>query len=346
MAWDSQKEKILLEDLIDIEKWQKIQDHFADVIGITIRTVDLEGRLLTKPSKPTRFCHDIVAISKVGSEKCGNSCMPNSISGLQQHEKYFRFVCHLGLCNLLIPILATGDILIAHILVGPIMAGKRLEIDECRKIADKLGIDIEEFMDGLREIKLFSFGGIESIGELLQDVTHCLVQSGYQRIKLEKLIPDLRRADKVFYNFYLDKLFNVLLDVTSTATGAESGSVMIFDNVDSGMLTIKVAKGIEENIIKNTKLKLGDGIAGIVAEDRKPRLISDTVDDMQIKNRLNRPHIKSAIVVPLQTESGELLGVINVNTHNPEKLFTQRNVEQVCQLVKLATVAIAALSVK
>jgi len=45
-ALDSQR--LDLSDSIDIREWQKIQDNFSTITGVSVRTLDSEGKLFTK----------------------------------------------------------------------------------------------------------------------------------------------------------------------------------------------------------------------------------------------------------------------------------------------------------
>lgn len=341
---DNNLNNVSLSEVVDIDRWQKLQDHFAEVIGTAIRTVDLEGKQLTIPSRMTRFCQEIIGSSSAGAERCG-MCIPTQASDMELEKGYKTFSCHLGLHNLSIPVLVTNKIVAARMLVGPVILGRRKDASEYLQEATELGIDIEEFMDGLREIKVFSFSRFESVAKLLRDVSRCITQLGYQKMRLAKIVPDVLTINKAIHSFYLDKVLNTLLEVASYATGAEFGSVMLF-NRDSGILTIKVATGLEEKVIKDTRLKLGEGIAGIVAENRQSLLLDDMVEDSRVKVRLKRPQIKSAIVAPLQLENGELFGILNISTRRARDLLTPISMELVNQLIKLASVALTSITAK
>lgn len=72
---------ILLTELVNMNKWQQIQDYFSEVIGVGLRTFDLEGNSLTRPSGTPRFCSGVVGDSPLGLKRCRN-CHPRPIPGL------------------------------------------------------------------------------------------------------------------------------------------------------------------------------------------------------------------------------------------------------------------------
>ncbi len=329
------KNGISLKEVIDINQWQEIQDHFAEVIGVTIRSVDPNGNLLTKPSNPTRLCEEIIRSSPEGIAGCAG-CLPTPIADLESGELWKEgYLCHIGLHNFSIPVRLPNNKTIAYILVGPVLLGERQKPNKYREKIAELNIDLDKFIDALIEIKVFSFSGIQSINELLKDVFSYTVELGYHRFKLERIIP-LPKLSKMAYKFYADKLLNALLDVSFNVTDAEFGSIMLLDE-KTGELYIKIGRGIKKDIIKHTRLKIGEGIAGLAAQERRFLLVDDKITDERLKNRLQRPEIKSAIVAPLQIED-ELFGVMNIGTLHPSDKFSSENIDILRQLVKLVAI--------
>ena len=101
---------------------------------------------------------------------------------------------------------------------------------------------------------------------------------------------------------------------------AEDGSLMLFDPEDK-VLTIKEAYGLEEDIIKKTRIKLGEGIAGLVAQKGEPLIISGRVDSPQTKRKEEYERVNS-IYVPLKTKKG-VIGIINLNRKGEVDPFTE-----------------------
>ena len=64
-----------------------------------------------------------------------------------------------------------------------------------------------------------------------------------------------------------------LLDVALKMTNTECGSIMVVDQEKQGDLTIKVSRGLNEERVKNTRVRIGEGIAGLAAKENKPFVI-------------------------------------------------------------------------
>jgi GAF domain-containing protein len=113
------------------------------------------------------------------------------------------------------------------------------------------------------------------------------------------------------------QLLKFLLDVAVQAADATAGSIMLYSR-ESGELYIAYATGLSERVVRNTRQKLGEGIAGAVAKARKGKLIRESTEKPLYPADRDRSGIRSAISVPLEWES-ELLGVLNVSSDSAEK---------------------------
>ena len=332
-------ENLLLTELVDMNRWQQIQDYFSEVIGAGLRTLDLEGRPLTKPSMLPRFCSEVVASSPLGLKRCRN-CRPMPIHGLETGKDSFSFPCPAGPQNFVIPVIYNDSKVAAHIVVGPVIFGKREELDKCEETARNLEINQEDLTDALREIKTFTFRGIQLAVGLLGEVSSYICRLSHEKFEMgirtlessfmasSAIDESLERMDLPRNN--IDTLLQVLLDVALKTMGAEMGSIMLLDQ-ETGELFVKTAKGLDEEIIKDVRMKIGEGIAGLVARNKQALLLDEEVTDPEVKNLLKRPEIQSALVAPLRIDD-ELIGILTVGTVHPTDKFTQDNLNLIAHL--------------
>jgi hypothetical protein len=106
-----------------------------------------------------------------------------------------------------------------------------------------------------------------------------------------------------------EALLRWLLGLAIRATGAGSGSVMLFDKA-SDELYVAYGDGLSESTKHRTRVRLGEGIAGKVAATGKAEIITD---NRHPGIRRDRPDVNSAICAPISWE-GKLLGVLNVSS--------------------------------
>lgn len=122
---------------------------------------------------------------------------------------------------------------------------------------------------------------------------------------------------------------------------AEDGSLMLIDPEDK-VLTIKEAYGLEEDIIKKTRIKLGEGIAGLVAQKGEPLIISGRLNSPQIKRKGKYEGINS-ICAPLKTKKG-VIGIINLNRKVDAEPFTEDDLKLLSTIAHEAATVIERVS--
>lgn len=142
----------------------------------------------------------------------------------------------------------------------------------------------------------------------------------------EQRIAELKAINDMFQNIEhfvsLDTLLQEVVDEAIRVTGAEGGSLMLI-NKNGKKLSIKTARNLHPLISLETKIKVGEGIAGHVAKTQEP-LVLNGLRDPEFKESLKREDIVSAISVPMKA-GDELIGVLNVNRKKVRVEFTEEN---------------------
>lgn len=137
----------------------------------------------------------------------------------------------------------------------------------------------------------------------------------------------------------LQQVLTLILKKGSEVFEAQHGSIMLLEET-TGELTIKVAQGLTEEIIKNTVKKPGDGsIAGWVAKERKPLLLIGKVDDPRFKSLKSDGDIKDAMCAPLILKD-KLIGVFNISNRVGTGVFTESDLNLLCTLANEVSIAI------
>jgi len=131
-------------------------------------------------------------------------------------------------------------------------------------------------------------------------------------------------------------LLELMLGRCLELTGAKTGSVMLI-NEEARVLDILAYKGIDEKIAQKTKLKLGEGITGYVAQTGNARLVNNTKQDpLYIKVHEG---LLSEIAVPIKLES-KTIGVLSIDS-NRENAFAEDDLEMLTMISELAAQIIA-----
>lgn len=119
---------------------------------------------------------------------------------------------------------------------------------------------------------------------------------------------------------------------------AETGSVMLYDPVDE-TLRIAAATHLPEQVVRETRVKLGEGISGWVAQCGAGTVINDVESRRATRTRPTR----SAVCVPMVSPSGTLHGVLNVGTTKMSGVFSDVDVGRLSTLAGYAAQALERL---
>ncbi len=136
--------------------------------------------------------------------------------------------------------------------------------------------------------------------------------SGEERYlrKIKELDMIWRLNEQIMSFRSLDQLLDEVLKGAIEVMEATSGSLMLIDPPGSDTLVIKASRGLREEVVRKARVKVGEGIAGMVAERREGMLLLDDLMDPRLRKRRK---VNDALSVPIVSE-GELLGVLNLNT--------------------------------
>lgn len=133
----------------------------------------------------------------------------------------------------------------------------------------------------------------------------------------------------------MDSLLDSILKGAVEVMEATSGSIMLIEPAGSDTLVIKAAHGLRREVVSKTHCKVGEGIAGLVAERREGMLLLDDLMDPRLRTRRK---VTDALSVPITLE-GTLLGVLNLNTKK-DKAFGEFDLFLLNTLIKQVATAI------
>jgi serine phosphatase RsbU (regulator of sigma subunit) len=145
----------------------------------------------------------------------------------------------------------------------------------------------------------------------------------------------------------LDDLLPQLLDLAQEVTDAEASSILLY-NSKLNVLEFSLAKNealgekTEQILKSNVALKMGEGLAGWVAVNRKPVIIQDVQQDTRFFKEADHYtgfQTRTLLCVPI-VYGEELLGVIEVLNSKNKSCFNVEDEEILDSFAHLAGVAI------
>ncbi|MGC8861278.1 MAG: GAF domain-containing protein [Armatimonadota bacterium] len=121
---------------------------------------------------------------------------------------------------------------------------------------------------------------------------------------------------------------------------AQTCSLMLADEHD-GALVIAASYGLDDDIVKGTRIAFGEGIAGRVAATGEPVLIDDVAADPRFSNKVSaRSGVSGSMCVPLRDENGVVRGVLSIRRHVPNPPFTPSDLKLFCVFATHAALAL------
>ncbi|MDP2939471.1 MAG: GAF and ANTAR domain-containing protein [Candidatus Omnitrophota bacterium] len=155
-----------------------------------------------------------------------------------------------------------------------------------------------------------------------------------------KQIEALSKISKaITSDLYLDDILKLIVTVTAQATGSKICSLMLLDE-EKQKLIIRVTQSISEAYNKKPPLKVGEGIAGKVVLEGKPKVIYDVAQEKEYKYKdiAKNEGLASLLCVPLMVKN-KVIGVINLYTHKPHK-FTKDEINIITAIANQAAMVI------
>ncbi len=334
-----EREPVALLDLIEPASWQRLQDHFSSVLGVTIRTVGPAHELLVTPSWPSGIAPDrVIQLLRIGEE------LDELIPPGEAPTGPATLTTSLGLTYAQVPIRVTEERAVAWVIVGPVIVGPREEAAAFWRRASALGIDAQALWPVILSLKPYTFAGINSVLRLLEEVGTSLAQLAYRSRRLETILsPKGRVADQAMVMEHTDRVLRALLKTATIATKAEGGSVMLLDP-QGERFGIAAAEGLSESVVACTSPRRHEGLAGLALERGGVLLINEQAADSAMRARMHRPEVQSSLVAPLLSRPRPTpIGVLSLRTSNRTQPFTQEHAELLGSLVDLTSTALAGL---
>ncbi|MBR9986905.1 MAG: sigma 54-interacting transcriptional regulator [Desulfosarcina sp.] len=139
----------------------------------------------------------------------------------------------------------------------------------------------------------------------------------------------------------LDKLLQLIIESATGVVRAEAASLLLLDPT-TNTLYFKVTTGAKGEEVKEFRVKIGQGIAGHVAETGQPLLIADAQQDNRWMREIGDSieyETRSIACVPLKINSGTI-GVVQVINKKDHTQFTHADMAVLEEFSSLAALAI------
>ena len=110
--------------------------------------------------------------------------------------------------------------------------------------------------------------------------------------------------------FEVERYMELVVELIAELLNVKRASLMMVDP-EAGELRIDSAIGLDEDIVEHARVRLGEAIAGTVAQENSAYLVQDVHEDRRVRTAGRRYESKSFLSVPIRRDN-RVVGVINV----------------------------------
>jgi len=338
----------ILEQFINTRGWSMIRSVLLERIGITSCWIATpEGQLVFNEEQDHLYCQAIKATTK-GKIECSQvfkDCLQQAV----EQKTPTAFSCPAGFLGFYCPILA--DDMVIGVLGGCELIDPRVEPAHYVSLIEKFGVaDRTTFLSSFERGHRISVAMLEQDIELISLICQLAMETKTKHKELVEKSQEVHTLAE-FYKLFEEsrmliltlepeKLYSLIVSLTAKAMNAELVSLMIIDQLTQEM-TIKAAIGMNNEVIKKTKLLVGQGVVGFVAKSGEPLLVKDVTQDSRFGVQQNSPkyYTKSLISAPLKI-GDDILGVINVNNKSTRQPFDEGDIKLLSIICDHAAIAI------
>ncbi|MDR4496665.1 MAG: response regulator [Candidatus Scalindua sp.] len=138
----------------------------------------------------------------------------------------------------------------------------------------------------------------------------------------------------------VDGLLNLCLKQMNEKLKVKRSSIMLLVSDKQDELMVKMCQGYKNQMVLGKVQKIGKGIAGFVAIEKKPVLVKDVNNDHRFRSHKRTDYITNSFIsVPLFLEK-RFIGVINVTDKMSGEEFLESDLNLLCTVANQISIAL------
>jgi len=140
-------------------------------------------------------------------------------------------------------------------------------------------------------------------------------------------------------DLYLEDILKLIVTLTANVIKAKVCNVWLIDEKKQEF-NIKATQSMHQEYLNKRTIKLNEGIVGLVAIEKKPKIIFDVLKEEQYKEKklARKEGLVSMASIPMMVKD-KVIGVLNVYTNKPYE-FTKAEVTLLSTIANQAAMAI------
>lgn len=296
---------LALQGLLGTKRLTTLLDKFAQAMNTPLLVMDSAGNPFAQ-SLACSYCQ-MMETAGVWLQRSREDYAVLLMTGIKNWEDWVVTTCHAGRLQFLVPIVLNNTLLGA-------VVGCQRELN--KKSEEELFSAVKLVSEVTAELAYSEL----KLKDLYEETIHC-----YEELNL------LYDISKVVGNMFNVEINQTIVEKALEVIGAEKGSLMLIDK-QSNELRIVAASGLEDEIRKNTRIKVGERIAGRVAKEGKPLIVENIEEASHLTTeRAEKYKTKSFISLPITSVpldgKEEVMGVLNLTDKKRGDFFTARDLK-------------------
>ena len=146
-------------------------------------------------------------------------------------------------------------------------------------------------------------------------------------------------SSAIVSDLYLEDILKLIVTLTANVMKAKVCNVWLIDEKKQEF-NIKATQSMHQEYLNKRTIKLNEGIVGLVAKEKKPKIIFDVLKEKQYKEKklARKEGLVSMASIPMMVKD-KVIGVLNVYTNKPYE-FTKAEISLLSTIANQAAVAI------
>jgi len=146
-------------------------------------------------------------------------------------------------------------------------------------------------------------------------------------------------SSAIVSDLYLEDILKLIVTLTANVMKAKVCNVWLMDEKKQEF-NIKATQSMHQEYLNKRTIKLDEGVVGLVAREKKPKIIFNVLKEEQYKEKelAKIEGLVSMASIPMMVKD-KIIGVLNVYTNKPYK-FTKAEVTLLSTIANQAAVAI------
>jgi len=138
---------------------------------------------------------------------------------------------------------------------------------------------------------------------------------------------------------YIDDVLKLIVTVTANVMDSKVCSLWLIDEKED-CLKVRATQTMNKEYLKERSLKLGEGVVGYVAQQNKPAIILDVLEEPRYKEKelAKKMGLRSMLSVPMRVKD-RVIGVINIYKSTRHE-FTKTELDLLTTVANQAAICI------